>query len=242
MLVRCFVIAGLLCIGSASQAAITTYNSFAGFSGGVLGTIGTENFDGFTGTNGPTPPAANSLTYNFGATGVTATASYTGTSYVNNWTTGSSPISAPNHLFVSNNVTPGSFTINFSAPISAIGFYVTDAGDIGPGGEENTPTNPTAGNPDDFTVTLSSGSTYAIPTSGNLSGTTNYFGIVDNMGSFNSVTLDHQFIGDLFVVDDISVVAFAPTGGGGAVPEPTSASIWACMLLGGLGFIRRRRN
>gem|GEM_PF-4163871 len=253
-----------LLIGTAAHAAVTTYTSEAAFLSALTGPNGTEDFEGFATIPGPLGgPDILGLTFNYGTVN-TGTASYLSAGptagmnpdgFISDWFYETNYVRA-------DNVAAGSLTFDFSAPISAIGFTLLDAGDVGPGDS--------LFNPDNYELILDNGTTVTINTVGNANRSVQYFGLIDDMSSFSSVTIDNQFVADIFGVDDVTVQNFVmssgppmppppPPGGGGngggggnngggggqpptAVPEPASFAVWGALMLVGLGYRFRKQN
>lgn len=246
---RFVAIACALAIGANTHAALMTYTSEADFLSALTGPVGTENFEDFQTIGGPLGgPDILGLTFEYGSVN-TGTATYVSggptaglnpDGFISDWFYGTNYVRA-------DNVAPGSLTFNFDAPINAIGFTLLDAGDVGPG---DSPINP-----ENYEVILDNGASATIDTVGNGNRAVQYFGLIDDMSSFTSVTIDNKFIADIFGVDDVTVQNYIdmdppggggsgepptdPPGGGGAVPEPASFAVWAALLVTGLAYRRR---
>lgn len=217
------------------MGALTFFSSKAAFVG-ALPSFGVEDFEdnvavpSYNGTGTPTPVAGTDLVF----LGSSITGSYNSGIVVDNSAGGSGgrfnttqPIPpSKNYLLVPG----GSFTINFSSPIKALGFEATDLGDF-----TTTP----------FTVTLTPDSqsfpSIAAPLLGNDGGTgsndgrNNFYGFIGT-NTYSSVTLTNNSE-DIYGLDDIIVYATSSP----AIPEPSSVSVWIAMVLCGLTLVRRKR-
>lgn len=270
MLTRCVLVIALLALCSTTQGAVTTYNTQAGFLDALSGPTGTEDFESFS-----TFPGALGgqdvlgLTLNFGSintgsvTYETAgpTAGLNPDAFISNWTYVVGGDVPGSQYLNADHTAIASLTVNFDAPVSAFGFFLYDAGDTGPAG---TP------NPEDYELILDNGEVVTIPTLGNGNGSAQYFGVIDDMGSFTSATFDQQYLADLYGVDDLTVQNFVemmdpvtpdpvdpgpaepgppsppppPSGEppAAAVPEPASFAVWGALLLSGLVGLRIKRR
>ena len=176
---------------------------------------GTETFESFTeGTGVP-------LAVNFGAAG---TATLQGSGSVSEQVAGTNgvgryPISGSNYWEGTN-----SFSIAFSDPVAAFGFYGIDIGDF-------------YGR---VTVTTVNGgtSTYTIPnTMGGLGGSVLYWGIIDTENVFTSLTFGNTAAGtDYFGFDDFTIGSLEQVTG---VPEPATLLLFGAGLAG-LAAARKR--
>jgi PEP-CTERM motif-containing protein len=119
---------------------------------------------------------------------------------------------------------PRSFSLSFTSPISAFGFYGTDIGDFG--GQLT------------LALTGSNGSTslivpHTIGQDGSTSGSDLYFGFYDLANTYTGISFTNNSVTDNFAFDDFSIGSLSqvtPITGG--VPEP---STWAMMILGFVG-------
>lgn len=212
----------LLCFSSSAFALQTTFYGYD--DGGKITTnsniarnaffsnlqgVGTETFETYTdGTTGP-------LTVNFGSAG-SATLSGMGAIQEGD-STGRWAISGTKYWEA-----PGSssslFTITFTEKIAAFGFYGTDIGDF----------------EGQVTVTTANGTstTYIIPHptgQGNYDYTALYWGVIDTVNPFTSITFANTGSGaDYFGFDDFSIGTIEQVH---PTPEP------ATMLLLGLGLV-----
>ncbi len=173
------------------------------FLGSLNSGVGTEDFE------------SGGLSLNFaGSSGdITATLSGTETFIESSAGSGRFATSGSNYVETGGG---GDFQIDFSAPISAFGFYGTDIGDFG-----NTLTlTLTNGVTEtvDFPLTLGSG--------GSTSGSLGFFGFIDPDASYSSIAFNNEPGGDdVFGFDDMTIgdigqieVIIPPTT---VMPDPT---------------------
>lgn len=180
---------------------------------------GVETFDTFA--NGATAVAPS-----FG-NGITATLNG-GT--INNFSNaGRFAISSPNYY----EADTSTFSIHFSGPIAAFGFYGTDIGDFG--GVLSLTLTDTGGRTSSLVVPASQGSNGAQPQNGSVL----YFGFYDLSDTYTSIAFNNSNTTDVFGFDNFTVGLAAQVAPG--VPEP---STWAMMILGfaGVGFMAYRRK
>lgn len=201
-----------------SGAAATARASFLAQLGGVS----TEDFEGLA---AGTPPA----TLTFAGSAGPITAAFTGVTgqiCTSNGCGGPGRFatSGTNYLDISTNA----FSVTFSTPVAAFGFYGTDIGDFN----------------GQLTLTLTSASgttTLTVPNTLNGNdGSLLFYGIIDTANPFTSITFGNTAPGaDLFGFDDITVGDVRQVTGG--VPEPTT---WAMMIIGfgAIGGTMRRRS
>ena len=182
--------------------------------------VGTEDFEGFAdGT--PSPQLLG-----FGATG---TATLTGSGAVEFQGAGTDgfgryPSSGVNFWEVGANT----FTIAFSNPVAAFGFYGIDVGDFGAqlsltffksgGGSFVIPVPHTV---------------YGTPYGGSKGGNGFYFGLIDVNNPFTSVVFSsNQPDEDFFAFDDMTIGSVEQVVPGTPVPEPMTVVLLATGLLG----------
>jgi hypothetical protein len=176
--------------------------------------VGTETFEGFaTGSSAP-------LAVSFGAAG---TATLGGTGNITSVPTGTNnagryPISGDKYW------TSGeTFTITFSNPVAAFGFYGIDIGDFG----------------GQVTLTLAGGGaqTITVPNTVNgAGGAVLYFGIIETL-TFTAITFGNSAAGtDVFGFDDFSIGSLEQV----KIPAPAALGLFG-IALAGLGMAMRRR-
>jgi hypothetical protein len=200
---------------------------------GSLSGVGTESLELFA-DNALAPIAIN-----FGSAG---TATLQGSGRINTLVTGTNaagryPISGNNYWETDNALNPrgpsGDFRIDFSTPIAAFGFYGTDIGDFN----------------GQLTLTLLTAGGSIVQNIGNSNvpgGGVLYFGLIVNPGQeFTRATFGNTNTGtDFFGFDDFSIGTReqVPQDPGGAIPEPTTFTIWGLgALVLGLTYPRRKR-
>lgn len=184
--------------------------------------VGTENFEGFSnGAGAPLPltfpGSGGSITATLNGGGNVATIS-TGTNGVGRY-----PISGNNYW-----ETGDVFSIAFSSPISAFGFYGVDIGDFG----------------GQVTLTLVDGgtTTLTIPNAVNgPGGSVLYFGFYDTGNQYTGITFGNTAAGvDYFGFDDMTIgdlEQVVPT-----VPDPGATLLLFGMGIAGLTAFRRWRG
>jgi hypothetical protein len=176
--------------------------------------VGTETFEGFTaGTGAP-------LAVSFGAAG---TATLGGSGSVASVPTGTNgvgryPISGDQYWETGQN-----FTITFSNPVAAFGFYGIDIGDFG----------------GQVTLTLAGGGAQTINVPNTVNGAGGgvlYFGIIETL-TFTAITFGNTAAGtDFFGFDDFSIGSLEQV----KIPAPAALGLFG-IALAGLGMAMRRR-
>lgn len=185
----------------------------ASFFSNLVG-VGTETFEGFgQGTGAP-------LAVSFGAAG---TATLGGGGSVNTVPTGTNgvgryPISGDKYWESGQN-----FTITFSDPVAAFGFYGIDIGDFG----------------GQVTLTLAGGGAQVVNVPNTVNGRGGgvlYFGIIETL-TFTSITFGNTAAGtDFFGFDDFSIGSLEQV----KIPVPAALGLFGIALVG-LGMAMRRR-
>jgi len=181
--------------------------------------VGTETFEGFA----PGTPAPLSISF-AGAGTATLTGSGASVASVPSGTNGVGryPVSGNQYLETGFN-----FTINFSDPIAAFGFYGVDVGDFG----------------GQVTLTATNGHTevLTIPNTINgLGGSVIYFGFYDLENQYTSIAFGNTAAGtDYFGFDDMTIGSIEQVS---PVPEPASMLLLGLgLLIGGASVTRRRK-
>ncbi len=206
--------------GDPSQVAPT--NSTAArnsFFGNLVG-VGTETLEGFTaGTAAP-------LAVSFGSAG-TATLNGNFNVAAGNDNAGRYAISGNQYWYAGT----GSFSIAFSAPVAAFGFYGVDIGDFG--GQVTLQLTDSTNAVTSLTVPNTIGA------GGSTSGSVLYFGFFDTAKSYTNIAFLNSSTTDNFAFDDFSIGSREQVVPG--TPEPDT---WALMIAGfGLvGTAARRRR
>lgn len=188
----------------------------AAFLSNLVG-VGAGGFEGFS--NGTSAPLnvlfSNGVTATLNGTGSVATVS-SGTNGFGRY-----PISGSNYYEAS-----GLFSIDFSAPIVAFGFYGIDIGDFN----------------GQVTATTQNGSShlYNVGNSMNIAGgSVLFWGLIDTLNPFTSITFGNTNAGtDFFGFDDFTIGTIQQVA---ATPEPGTMML---MGLGAVGafFLKRGRG
>lgn len=201
--------------GTVSGAPLTARNSFlAALAGGV----GTEDFESFPDGTG-TPLA---LTFP-GSTG-SITATLNGSGAINQFSKCCGRFATSGTQIWE---TDQAFSIDFSSPVAAFGFYATDIGDF-----DGT-----------MSLTLTGGGTtgLTIPhTVNGPNGSLLFFGFTDTSQTYTSVAFGNTSGGsDVFGFDDMTIGDLQQVQA--LVPEPSTLALAGLGLLG-LCCVRRRRK
>ncbi len=192
--------------------------------------VGTETFEGFA--DGTTAP----INLTFPGAG---TATLTGDATVNSGNDGFGryPISGSKYITTQAATAGQTFTVNFSQPVAAFGFYGTDIGDFG----GQLALNLTNGSKTTLTVPNTIGS------NASTSGSALYYGFYAQNPSeqFTSVAFLNSSTADVFGFDDLTIgslqqVTPKPPA---AVPEPSSmVGTLAFGALGAAYMLKRRKQ
>ncbi len=194
----------------------------ADFQNHLVG-VGTENFEGFA--NGQSVP----LNITFPGAG---TATLTGDGTI---------VQDPGSVSVGRfNTTPGgskfletsqNFTINFSAPVAAFGFYATDVGDFG-----GTLTLTLAGG---TTKTVTVPSVPGTPPGGSVE----FFGLIDTDDPFTQITFgDTQPGVDFFGFDDMTIGSIEQVNPNGNAPDGGSTLMMLTGALGCMSYVLKKKQ
>ncbi|MDF1501439.1 PEP-CTERM sorting domain-containing protein [Roseisolibacter sp. H3M3-2] len=206
-------------LGTANAAVTTARSDFLA----ALTGVGTETFEGIpTGTGAP-------LALTFPGAG-TATVTGTGRVATGN-SSGAAPVSGSRYYLV----TTGSgseFTITFTDPIAAFGFYGRDLGDSG----SNLLLRLTRVSGSIIDVQVP----YDYRTDPLASGNLLFFGLIDAANPFTSVQFRSTGSGDVFGFDDMTIGTAGQVTS--TVPEPSTYALLGTGLavLGAVGRRRRR--
>lgn len=190
-------------------ATATPTNSNAAHNSFVANLSGTstQTFESYAyGTGLP-------LTVSFGSAGDATLNDPTGGSFISSGNDGFGRFAISGTKYLETGAGSG-FTITFSQPISAFGFYGTDVGDfggvlsLGLGG-----TNPTS-----LIVPATVGA------GGSTSGSALYYGFYDTQNSYTSISFNNMGSGgvDVFGFDDFTIGSLAQVTPVAATPEPSS--------------------
>lgn len=204
-------------------APATPATASAAFLSALTG-VGTETFEGIpTGTSAP-------IALTFPGAG---TATLAGNGAVRSGNLSGSFATSGTNFYNVTTSTGSEFTITFSSPIAAFGFFGTDLGD--------------AGSQLNLTFTRAAGGTlvqavpYEFP---GVSGNTLFFGFIDVANPFTAITFSSTGSGDVFGFDDMTIGAVGQVTNPppSVVPEPMSVLLTGSGLAGLALFARRRRT
>jgi len=211
--------------GDPNTATPTNSNAAkASFFSNLTG-VGTQTFESYA------PGTSLPLTIGFMGAGSATLTDPTNTSLIvsGNDGAGRFPISGSNYLETG---AGSGFTLTFSSPIAAFGFYGTDVGDFG--GALSLGLTDAMGN----TSSLNIGNT--LGSNGSTSGSVLYFGFYDTTDTYKSITFNNVGSGgvDVFGFDDFSIGSSAQVTPSTS-PEPGTYLLMATGLLAVLIFRKK---
>jgi hypothetical protein len=176
--------------------------------------VGTETFEGFAAGTAPplalTFPGAGTATLNGDWSTELISISGTGTNGFGRY-----PISGNKYWEADTNA----FSIDFSTPISAFGFYGVDIGDFG----------------GTVILTMSGGMNKILNvpntmgSNGSIDGSVLYFGFYDTSNSFTKITFGNTNTDDVFAFDDMTIGTLEQIHP--QIPEPASLFLMGTGLL-----------
>ena len=238
------VVGAMLLVSGAANAALLTFfgedlglgeltalSSFpnataaeADFLSNLSSGVGTEDFEGFTA--GATSSTLPDLIFPVSSGSIMATLS--GSGFVANvapgTTNGAGRYATSGSQYWD---TSGSFSIAFSSPVSAFGFFGIDIGDFN--GQVTVTTTTASGVSTPFNI----GNATEVAGGGVL-----FWGIIDPAASFTSIAFGNTASGtDFFGFDDMTIGDLQQV----TVPEPGTLAIFVLGLAGLAFFMRRRR-
>ena len=187
--------------------------------------VGTENFEGFS--NGTKTP----LSLNFTGAG-TATLNGSGgvvASVTPGQTDGSGGYAISGNKYF--DINAASFSIDFTQPVAALGFYGVDVGDYG--GQLTLTVTNTGGSTQTLTVPNTIGQ------NASTGGSVLYYGFTASNPNeqISKVAFGNSFTGDIFAFDDFTVGSFQQVK---AVPEPSTTFGFGIAL--GFGALMKRMS
>lgn len=212
---------GLDLAGGGNTNSLNARNQFFTF---LTGGVGTETFEGIApGTSNPALTFPGAGTANLAGTG----------QVVNGTNSGRIAVSGSNY-YEARSATGGSstFTVNFSDPVAAFGFFGTDIGDFG--SQLTLRFFLTGGGTADWVLPYVAGGA----NEANLL----YAGYI-NTATFTSVAFIGTDASDVFGFDDMTIGSISQVvPDPSVVPEPSTVLLLGSGLLGMLGVAHRRRR
>ncbi len=211
--------------GDPAQASLTNANTAHDQFFSNLTGVETQTFESYSaGTGLP-------LTVSFGVAGNATLTDPSGGSFITSGNDGAGRYPISGNKYLETGAGSG-FTITFSSPISAFGFYGTDIGDFG----GVLTLGLTGADPETLVVPATAGS------NASTSGSNLYFGFYDTTNTFTSITFNNTGSGgvDVFGFDDFTIGNIEQVTPTSPTPEPSTFALLGTGVLALAGAARRK--